>query len=247
MSEEISGKPNSGPATLWPAIMTLGLFGVLIFLGIWQMQRLEWKTQLLERIKERQAAAAVELPTDLAIPGQLEFRRVALEGRFQPSREAHLFTTNNFGVPGYHIYAPFRLKDGRVLIVNRGWVPENLRLPETRPESRLDGPLRLSGVVRLSREPGWFTPDNDPGANIWYYADLEAMAAYLGVKGALPLFVELDRGSAPGDWPRGGVSRLNIPNNHLVYAITWFSLAVILLVIFGLWLRKARNRGAARR
>ena len=225
----------AGPVRLrWPLAMTAIMVGVLVSLGFWQLDRLSWKQQLIDRIEESLAKPARPLPAEDPSLSVLEYRRVVFKGTFTNKRAVRLFALNHRGEPGYHIYAQFRLENGRRLIVNRGWVPKALGDNDADAYHADTTPVELTGRIRLSGAKGWFSPPNDLEDNIWYFADLNAMAGFLSVSDPLPIFVELDDNETEA-WPRGGVTRLEIPNNHLPYAITWFALAIVLIVIFGLW------------
>lgn len=235
---------KSGTATwtnrFWPfAFMTVvGL--ALISLGVWQLDRLKWKQQLIGRIEASLAEPKIKLPDKALVWRDLEYRKVSIVGMFVEGREARLFAMNERGVPGYHIFSRFLLRDGRNLIVNRGWVSRHTgdkELSDIRPRQ---GEVTLTGRVRLSQTKGPFTPANEIEANVWYFADLDAIAAFLSVSDAAPIFVELDD-DGTGRWPRGGVTRLEIPNNHLQYAITWFALAGVFVFMFGLWQHSRRK------
>ena len=223
----------------WQFAIVTVVVTTLISLGFWQLDRLNWKQHLLGRIKARIAAPRISLPREDIVLQELEFRGVSFAGKFVEGRDVRLFAMDERGAPGYHLYSHFRLEDGRGLIVNRGWLPKQEADKESadfRPRQPLG---TLTGRVRLSQTKTLFTPANDIEANIWYFADLDAIATYLSVLDAVPFFVELDDDGA-GLWPRGSVMRLNFPNNHLQYAITWFALAGVAALIFGL--RQFRGR-----
>jgi surfeit locus 1 family protein len=130
---------------------------------------------------------------------------------------------------------PLQRGDGTVLLVDRGFVPTDRKAPETRPAGELAGPVRVTGLVRIAAEgkPSWFTPDNDPARNSWFYVDIAAMAKAAGIAGpVLPFYVAADASPNPGGLPQGGRSVTDLPNNHLQYAITWYALALALIAIY---------------
>lgn len=222
---------------LWPTLISLLAVSILIGLGVWQIERLQWKQALIADLETRTSAPAIDLPSVIDDPLSLRYRRVRISGLFDHERELPLVYGR-----GYHIVTPFYRKDGPPLLVVRGFVPKDKRSPATRAEGQIRGPVSLEGIVRLAPERNGFEPENDPARNIWYSRDLDAMASAAGLRDAAPVFVELVA-DAPGGWPKGGVTRLSLPNNHLSYAVTWFALAVALAVIFVLFgLRRGCER-----
>jgi surfeit locus 1 family protein len=224
----------------WPSAFTAAVVIILVSLGIWQLERLQWKQQLIGRIEARLSEPEIELPGKDVELRDLEYRKVSFAGKFAQDREARLFAINKRGAPGYHIFARFLLKDGRTLIVNRGWIPKEVSDQELHDIRPGQAQVTLTGRVRLSQSKGPFTPANDVEANVWYYADLDAIATYFSVSDPVPIFVELDDDTT-GKWPRGGVTRFDIANNHLQYAITWFALAGVFVFMFGLWQFRERK------
>jgi len=134
------------------------------------------------------------------------------------------------------VLTPLREPEGRIVFVNRGFVPTNLRAPASRAAAPLAGTVHIRGLLRLPRakKPSWFIPDNRPDLNYWFWIDLPAMAAadHLDLANFAPFYIDADASPNPGGWPQGGVTPLSLPDNHLQYAITWFSLAAALVVIY---------------
>lgn len=206
--------------------LTLLLVPLLTGLGIWQVQRLEWKEALLERIATRIEGPASSLPAEIAAPEFWEYRRVQASGRFLHAHELHLARGR-----GWQIITPFLRETGPPVLVVRGFVPNRLKDPSSRPDGLVQGRVTVEAIARLPETPGRFTPDNQPQENIWVWRDLEAMAEAAGLSHVTPLFLEAVE-AAPGGWPQGGVTRLDIPNRHLGYAFTWFALAACLIGIY---------------
>lgn len=232
--------------TLWPTVFTVPTLIVLVALGIWQIERLHWKEALIAERQARSAAPAVALPDPVAEPESLEFTPVRVVGRFLHERELYLAARTVDGAAGLHVVTPFALTDGRVVLVDRGWVPEARRDPATRPEGQVTGEITLTGLVRTPGWKGWemLRPENLPEQNLWFWVEPAAMAASAGLAEVVEA-VYLDAGPAenPGGWPKGGQTRLTLPNDHLEYAITWFALAVALAVIYVVyhWRRGERS------
>jgi surfeit locus 1 family protein len=227
------------PALL-PTLFTVPAILVLLGLGTWQVQRLAWKNEIVDRIAERIQAPAVPLPAAGVDADAMEYRRVTVSGTFLHDREAHLVATSVNGNPGYHVVTPLQRPDGGAVLVNRGWVPQDRKASETRREGQVAGVQTLEGVVRKPWSQGWFVPDNDPVRNIWFFGDAADMQHQMGVT-APPLFVEAVRAPNPGGFPIGGQTRVNIPNNHLSYAVTWYGFALALIAIYVIWHRRERR------
>jgi surfeit locus 1 family protein len=230
--------------TLWPTLFSVPAFILMIGLCIWQVQRLHWKENLIAEREARVTAEAVALPpagaTDAAA---MEYRRVRLDGAFQHDKELYLGARSLNGNPGYHILTPFALADGGVVLVDRGWVPVERKAPETRAEGQVAGSQTLEGIVRLPPGQAWMQPDNEPANNMWFYVDPPAMAAASGADLRTDLYVDAGPAENPGRYPVGGQTRIELPNDHLQYAITWGLLAVALAVIYVLYhLNRERER-----
>lgn len=235
-----------GQMRLWIAIVLLpAALLVLLALGTWQVQRLIWKEDLLAAIEQRSQAEPASLPeieAALAASEPIEYRTAFATGRFLNSGEQHFFATFN-GQSGFYVYTPLELADGRFLFVNRGFVPYDLKEPATRPESLLEDEQRITGLARakLEQKPSVVVPDNDEQANIYYWKDLDRMAANAGLPAekVLPFFLDADATPVPGGLPRGGVTVIDLPNNHLQYAITWYGLALALVAVsLFAWLKR---------
>lgn len=222
-----------------PAVFMLVVLPILVGLGIWQLQRLAWKESLIASINEglHQAAAPLEEPADAwkGLAGK-EYWPVSVRGRFRHADERRMFASEG-GEAGWHIYTPLETDGGHILFVNRGFVPDQLKDPASRADGEIAGPVTVRGLVRKPGVRGWFEPDADQARNVWYWRDLAGMAASLGSEAdrarVLPFFVDAAAEPAnPAGWPRGGVTRLDIPNRHLEYALTWFGLAGTLVAVF---------------
>jgi len=225
-------------------LATLAALALLIGLGVWQLQRLEWKRGLIAEIETRAKAPPISLAEALALAkdgGDPSYLHVRVAGRFENDKERHLYALAD-GAPGWHLITPLVADDGATVMVDRGFVPDALKEQATRPQSQVEGETSVTGLVRVPESKGAFTPDSDPDRDRWYYRDLDGMAqSMFGDKpqNLAPFFLEAEEGGPPGSWPRGGQTRLDLPNNHLQYAITWFLLAFCLLVIYAVYVRQA--------
>jgi surfeit locus 1 family protein len=224
---------------LVPTLFTVPSLVLLIGLGIWQVQRLNWKEGLIAQRDAAVAAAPVAPPRTLAEAKAREFHNTVAEGTFENDKELFLAASSDEGESGYQVVTPLVMTDGRTMFVNRGFIPLELKDRAKREAGELSGTARISGLMRLppSTKPSFFLPDNRPDINLWFWVDLPAMAKQDGIADAVPFYVDADKTPNPGGWPKGGVTRLDLPNDHLQYAITWFSLAVALAVIYVLYHR----------
>jgi surfeit locus 1 family protein len=223
-----------GRSVLWLTVAAAPAFLVLLGLGTWQLDRRAWKLDLIATRSVALAAAPIALPADIPDPDALDFRRVWVEGTFRHDRELHLIGRFDRDQPGYQIVTPLMLADGSAVLVNRGFVPLDKVDPASRPAGQVAGPVRVEGAVRLSVRPGWLTPDNQPANHVWFTPDLAQMAEAAGLSRVRPVFVEAGPAPNPGGLPIGGQTRIDLPNDHLQYAITWYSLALALAVIYGI-------------
>jgi len=229
---------------LWPTLMTLPAVLGSLALGAWQIHRLQWKNGVIaERQAQRDAPPLAALP-DRFVPAQHEFRKVRVTGRFLHDKEMYLAARSFRGNPGYHVVTPLAVPSGPVL-VNRGWIPLERKAPDSRKVGNPEGEVAVEGYLRAETGPGWFTPKNEPEKNFWFFIDIPAMARAHGIGKVEPYYIEAGPAENPGGFPVGGQTRFDIPNDHLQYALTWFSFAVIGIVIYLLYhRRRARERAA---
>jgi surfeit locus 1 family protein len=217
-------------ALLWPGLMTLAMLAVLIGLGVWQVERLAWKTALLAEIDRAEAAPAAPLPPDPAA-----FAKVRVRGRFRADLRAlygaDVRDTTEGPQMGAGLLVPLERSDGPPILVDRGWVPISRRHAIAMPQ----GEVSVEGYVRPAVRPGVFSASDDPVGRHFYTLDPAAIGAALGVTGLAPFtLVALGPGS-PELYPDPARHLPRPPNNHLSYAITWFGLAGALLVVFVVW------------
>ncbi len=229
-------------------VLVLAVLAVLLTLGTWQVQRLQWKEQLLSDMAARRNAppiGAEEVAAMLSRGEDIEYRTMRVSGTFDHGGERHFFATHN-GQPGFYVYTPMRLEDGAVLFVNRGFVPYDLKDPALRAQGQVTGEVTVTGYARaeLLEKPSAIVPENDPAKNIFYWKDLSTMTSTTGVDAnlVLPFFMDVDASqTVPGGLPQGGVTQFSLANNHLQYAVTWYGLAgalVVVVIAVGLRRRK---------
>ena len=228
----------------WPTLFTAPAVLLLLGLGSWQIQRLYWKQDLIAQRQVAVSAAPILATGNLEEDARgMEFRHVTDEGIFLHDKEIFLGATSEAGRQGYQVLTPLLEPGGRIVLVNRGFIPAELKDPAKRAAGQILGTVRVQGLLRLppAGKPTWFLPDNRPDLNYWFWVDLPAMSAADKRDRVASFYIDTDASPNPGGWPKGGVTRLALPNDHLQYAITWFSLAVALMVIYFLFHR--RNAG----
>lgn len=213
---------------LIPLLFIIGAVALLSSLGVWQVERLAWKNALLKHIAEQQALPALgTLPQDTS---GLDYRNVKLTGKFLYSKTLRRAGGMQYEDAGFFLITPFVLEDdGRIILVNRGFAPAGKGA--TPP-----GLQTVSGIIRPLAKRRIFSPHNFPDKNIWFYEDIPAMAKATGLK-LEPVAVEAVGRKQPGVYPIPSDGTIFIYNHHLQYAVTWFSLAVIALVMFGAYYR----------
>jgi surfeit locus 1 family protein len=226
---------------LWPTLFTIPALLVLLALGVWQIERLQWKEGLIAAMD----APPVPLPHDLTDARKLEFRRVTARGVFEHDREIYRYATGADGKTGVEVITPLRLDDGALLLVDRGYVPERLKDPGARAAGQVTGEVEIEGRLRVPHARSWavsLLPGNRPEEDFWLTVDPQAMAARHSLADVLPFWVDAGPAANPGGWPRG-VGAVRLRNDHLQYAITWFALAGALAAIYVLYHRRRAGDG----
>jgi surfeit locus 1 family protein len=226
---------------LVPALLA---FAALLWLGTWQLQRKAWKEALIASLTERLAAPPMALPPPATWPtldsASNEYRRVKFRAEFENDKEALVYATASAFRPdisgqGFWVFTPARLEDGSLVVVNRGFVPNDLSNSATRPAGQISGIVETAGAMRWADARHWFTPNDDPIHNLWFLRDPATIAAAKGWAHVSPFYVEEETPMPPGGLPRPGRLVVNLPDNHLQYAITWYGLALVLAVVFVTW------------
>ncbi|QOZ06608.1 SURF1 family protein [Bradyrhizobium sp. CCBAU 51765] len=217
--------------SLWLTALLLIAFVVLIALGVWQIERRAWKLALIDRVEQRVHAPAQPVPSPASWPAisaaNDEYRHVSVSGRFLHDRETLVQAVTEEG-PGYWVLTPLKRSDGTLVLINRGFVPSERRDASTRRGGNPDGQVEITGLIRMTEPKGGFLRDNAPQHNRWYSRDVAAIAAARGLHDVAPFFVDADAGSQIAGGPIGGLTVIRFPNNHLIYALTWFALAFML-------------------
>lgn len=222
-----------------PALATLMALAILLGLGVWQLERKGEKEALIARIVSRSQAEPVPPPADWN-PARDEFEHVRVGGRFLNDRETLVHglaagETPGRALQGYYVITPFRRDDGSMVLVNRGFVPTELKNQADRRDGLVEGDTTIVGLMRGSEPRTMFVPAPDPVRNEWFNRDVPGIAAARGFPEAAPYLIEADAVPGSRTWPRGGQLRVDLPNNHLQYAFTWFGIAACLLGVFSVF------------
>jgi len=248
-----------GRSLLVLGIVALAGFALLIALGTWQVERKAWKEALIDTMSRRLAAAPGELPPRQSWPrldpADAEFRRARFAGEFLHDQEALVYTggstmRSDASGPGYWVFTPARLADGTLVVVNRGFVPEGRQASASRTAGQVVGTISIVGVMRWPEPPGFFAPTADQARNLWFRRDHRAIAGAKGWGSVPPFYIEAEEPTPPGGLPRAGKLQVNLPNNHLQYALTWYGLAIVLTAMFiafarHQWRERARSAKSA--
>jgi surfeit locus 1 family protein len=217
-----------------PGLSTLLMLAVLLSLGTWQVYRLRWKEGILAQIAAAEVAPAAALATDpapyakVSATGHLRFDRAAQFG-------AEVRDTSAGPTMGFYQIVPLERDGAPAILVVRGWVPQKRTAPLDEPA----GLVTVSGYVRPGEAAHWFSPADDPSARQFYTLDPGVIGAAIGEHNLAPFTLVALGGSAAEAYPVPAQHLPQPPNNHLSYVITWYGLAVALLVIFVIWARKA--------
>lgn len=242
---EAAATPRSSLALAVLALLMLALFAGLLALGNWQLQRRVWKLDLIDRVTRQLHAEPASIvgrqdwaPLDAS---RDEYRRLRLHGRLDAQHAALVQAVTERG-PGFWVLSPLQLDDGSWVFLNRGFVDAAHRDPAGWNDPDNDQPLSLTGLLRRSEPGGAFLRRNDPAASRWYSRDVAALAQAAGLPAqrVAPFFVDLEAGP-PQAWPQGGLTVLRFHNSHLIYALTWYSLAAMVAAGAVLVLRRERQ------
>jgi surfeit locus 1 family protein len=228
------------PATrrlIGPGLMTIAMLAVLIGLGTWQVQRLQWKRAILASIAQAEASPPIPLTnapepyTKVVATGTLRDDLSALYG-------AEVRDTRSGPELGGELIVPLERDGQPPLLVDRGWVPNARRSPLTQPQ----GQVSIIGYVRPADQKSWFSAKDDVPGRQFFTLNPAAIAHALQLPAIAPFTLVALGEALPDRWPAPAQHLPQPPNNHLSYAITWYGLAVALVVIFILWARKAVDR-----
>jgi surfeit locus 1 family protein len=237
---------------LLPALLA---FIVLVGLGTWQVERKAWKEALIAALTERLGAPPQALPAASTWPrldpADDEYRRVKFTALFDHAAEALVYGAASafrpdVSGPGDWVFTPARIAGGGIVMIDRGFVPESRQDPKSRADGQISGPVEIVGAMRWPEARHWFTPSDDPAHNLWFARDPQAIAAAKELGAAAPFYIEQEAPVPPGGLPSPGKIVVNLPDNHLQYAITWYGLALALAGVFIAWAVSTRRRNAGK-
>ena len=210
----------------WSALSLAGI-AVFLALGVWQVERRAWKLDLIATVDRRIHAAPVAMPGPREWPSvnarDDAYRHVRVRGRFIAHNDTLVKAVTELG-GGFWVLTPLKTASGAIVLVNRGFVPADRRSDIGLPP----GEVNVTGLLRVTEPGGAFLRSNDPGADRWFSRDVQAIARARHLTGAAPFFIDADASSEGRGVPVGGLTVVSFPNNHLVYALTWFGLAAML-------------------
>lgn len=205
-------------------------FVLFLSLGIWQVERLQWKQDLIARVNARVHAEPVEAPgpREWANISQErdEYRRVKLSGVYLNHKEVLVHALTERGA-GYWVLTPMSTADGAITFINRGFVPDEASLLASKTTEPLEGEVTVTGLLRMPEPDGFFLRPNDPEHNDWNSRDVRAFAQMLELDDVAPYFIDAEAYTNPQNVPVGGLTVISFRNHHLSYAITWFVLAAM--------------------
>ncbi|RYM15076.1 SURF1 family protein [Sphingobium cupriresistens] len=225
-------RPQKAGFPVGLTLAALILFVGLMALGVWQVERLAWKRDLIARVDARIHAAPASAPARANKAD--EYRRVTATGIFLHDKAALVQAATVRGA-GYWVLTPLRQANGAILFVNRGFVPPEAKTRYDRPQ----GVVRVTGLLRLTEPGGGFLRSNDPVADRWYSRDVAAIAATRRLMPIANYFIDAQAGPSPDALPVGGLTVVRFPNSHLQYAITWFILAAMVAGAYSLVMRQS--------
>ena len=236
-------------------LFTLAMLALLVGLGVWQLQRRVAKHELISALNERLTTSPVALPAatewSALTAARDEFRRVTFAATYVPQPDAMVYSAGSavredVTGPGTWAFLPARLSDGAIVAVNAGFVQNTMqdRAQQDRAAKRLvtGTPVKLTGYLRFPESAGALTPHEDAAKRLWFVRDHLAMARTLGWGPVAPFYIDLETPVPDSGIPKPGPLNVHLKDDHLQYAITWFTLAGAVVIAFGIWWR-AQRRG----
>jgi cytochrome oxidase assembly protein ShyY1 len=238
-------------------LFTLAMVAAFIGLGVWQLERRVAKHGLIAALTERLAAEPVALPPASAwsklTPDKDEFRRVHFKATFGAGPDVMVYSSgsavrDDISGPGTWAFMPARLSGGEVIVVNAGFVQNTMqdRTEQDRVVARLvtGSATDLTGYLRFPEHAGWLTPAPNVAKRLWFARDPHDMSQALGWGNIAPFYIDLEQPMPANGIPKPGPLQIHLKDDHLQYAITWFSLAGAVAIAFGVWWRGRRYRSA---
>ena len=199
-------------------------------LGTWQLYRLQWKLELISEITFGLDSSPIEYSNSI----KKNYQRVSAKGKFNFDEQIYLYSLNDNGKPGYDVITPFRTNKNENVLVNRGWIKKELKNNPT-INKNIEDEQKIIGLLRKIYKPNIFKPDNDLKNNIWFSINLEDLKATSGERfNEFVIFLEDNQAKTP--IPRK--ISIDVPNNHLKYAITWYAISISIIFYYLYFRRK---------
>jgi cytochrome oxidase assembly protein ShyY1 len=241
-----------GPAGF--GAFTLLMLALFVGLGVWQLQRRSEKHALIAALTERLAAVPVSLPPpsqwSALTPGLDEFRRVRFTAMYEPAPDAMVYSSgsavrDDISGPGAWAFMPARLQGGDTVVINAGFVQNTMqdRNQQDRAVANFvtHGPVTLTGYIRFPETAGPLTPSENRAKRLWFTRDHLAMARAFGWGEVAPFYIDLEQPVPANGIPKPGPLQVHLKDDHLQYAVTWFTLAAAVAIAFGVWMRGRRH------
>ena len=240
----LSSAMRSGGA-ISATLFTTAAIAILVGLGIWQLERRIWKNNLVATVTTRIDRPPQDLPPSVSwlrvTPDGNEYAHVRFPAEFIEGQEALVYTSGSSLRPdvegqGFWVFAPARLADGSIVLINRGFVPLDRKDPARRLLGLPRGRVEIVGYLRWPEKRGLFTPADDVNGNVWYVRDPQSMAETHRWAATAPFYIDQEQPVPSGGLPKPGKIDVKLPNNHLQYALTWFGLALAAAGVYAAWL-----------
>ena len=227
--------------TMGPTLFAVPTFVILILLGSWQVQRMSWKQEIITSFEQQMAKQPVMPPLDIKKDTDWRYTRVRATGRFLHDKEILLTGRTFEGTAGFHVVTPFLFDGGRIVLINRGWIPEKLRERKSRPQTTPTGIVVMEGILREDNRKGYFVPENEQKNEVWLYVNTKQIAEYREIGPVPGYYIDELRAPGPYKLPIGAAGKIEIRNEHLKYAVTWFLLAITLLAVYIIYHTRKRE------
>ena len=219
----------------WPTLFTIISLLILISLGTWQVYRLIWKNSLISNYLYKFNNEIIKYDKSFLFNDEFEYRRINIKGRFINEKEILIIGKTFEGNVGFHLITPFITREEKLLLINRGWISEKLKLRSSRSFSLIEEDILIDGIIRRPQKKGYFVPENDPIGNFWFTIKPYQIEKALKLESfdlEKKFYVDVIRDKGKLKLPIGVSGSPNFRNQHLTYAFTWYSLAITLIIVY---------------
>ncbi len=220
---------------LWPSIFSIIIFTILFTFGTWQVKRLFWKEALIERYISESQSNPIKNPSELDSSKIKEFKSVEVSGSFLHKEETYITGKTFEGNAGFHVITPLKLRNNKIILINRGWVSEGYKNPKKRKFSLVEGEVLLKGIIRYPQKKGYFVPENDGKNGFWFTIKPNEIFNFLNLNSNQFInnyYIDALRLGEKLTLPIGVTGKPKLRNQHLSYAVTWYGLALSLLFVY---------------